>query len=171
MVTNTTDETSRGTLEEAQQKGSELLATTQEQVAGKARELRQDAAFALTEQVDRRSTQVGDEIEAVARALQSAVADLRSEGKTSSSKFVDGIAERTEKLGNYLRSTDAERALDDVEQFARRRPWLTAGTAAVAGFVASRFLKASSDRRYEGRRELPRETAIAPAPVPSGGTG
>ena len=168
MATNTTDETSRGTLEEAQEKGSELLATAQEQVAGKAIEMRKEATFQLNQQVDQRSTQAGDQLQAVARALHSAVDDLRSEGNTSSSDLMDGIAERTEKLGTYLRSTDAERILDDVEQFARRRPWLAAGTAAVAGFVASRFLKASSDRRYEGRRNLTPELASVPT-LPSGG--
>jgi hypothetical protein len=38
--------------------------------------------------------------------------------------------------------------LRDVEEFARRRPWLVAGIGVVAGLAGSRFLKASSERRY-----------------------
>lgn len=38
--------------------------------------------------------------------------------------------------------------LQDVERFARERPWLVAGAAAAAGLIASRFLKASSERRF-----------------------
>ena len=36
---------------------------------------------------------------------------------------------------------------------ARRRPWLVGGIATAAGFVASRFLMASSERRYESRSQ------------------
>ena len=41
--------------------------------------------------------------------------------------------------------------LTDLERFARRRPWVTAGAGVLAGFVASRFVKASADRRYGAR--------------------
>ena len=71
---------------------------------------------------------------------------------------VDKIAEQTEHLGQYLQAADAERILADVESFARRRPWLTAGAAAAVGFVASRLVKASSERRYD--RESP---GVSPA--------
>ena len=39
--------------------------------------------------------------------------------------------------------------LRDVEDFARRRPWIVAGIGLAAGLAASRFLKASSERRYD----------------------
>ena len=44
-----------------------------------------------------------------------------------------------------------DRILGDLEDFARRRPWVVGAVATTAGFVASRFLMASSQRRYEGR--------------------
>jgi hypothetical protein len=62
------------------------------------------------------------------------------------------VAERAEDLGAYLQSTQADKMLTDLERFARRRPWVTAGVGVLAGFVASRFVKASADRRYEGSR-------------------
>jgi ElaB/YqjD/DUF883 family membrane-anchored ribosome-binding protein len=36
--------------------------------------------------------------------------------------------------------------IGDLEDYTRRRPWIVVGAAAVAGFVASRFLKTSSSR-------------------------
>jgi hypothetical protein len=41
-----------------------------------------------------------------------------------------------------------------VEDFARRRPWLVAGIGFAVGLAASRFLKASSERRYTGSRQF-----------------
>ena len=151
MATNTTEETSRSTVDEVKEKGAEIVSTAQEQVAEKASEVREDAAFQLREQVDQRSTQAGEQVDAVAHALRSGGRQLRTEGKASSAQLVDELAQRAERLGGYLKSADADRILGDIEEFARRRPWLAAGGAALAGFAASRVLKASSDRRYETR--------------------
>lgn len=57
-------------------------------------------------------------------------------------------ADRVERLGGYLEQTNGDHLLRDAEEFARRRPWLVAGMGLVAGLAASRFLKASSERRY-----------------------
>ena len=54
-----------------------------------------------------------------------------------------------ERLGGYLEQTNGDHLLRDAEDFARRRPWMVAGMGLVAGLAASRFLKASSERRYE----------------------
>jgi len=152
MATRTTDESSSGTVAEVQEKGAEIVSAAQQQVAAKAGEVREDAAYQLREQVDQRSTQAGEQMQAVGEALRSGVEQLRTKGNTSSAELVDDVARRADQLGGYLRSADADRILGDVEAFARRRPWVTAGAAALAGFAASRFVKASSNRRYETSR-------------------
>lgn len=152
MAADTTEGRPSGTVTEVQEKGGELLSTAHEQVAAKASEVGQDAAFQVREQIAQRSTQAGDQVQAVAHALRSAGEQLRTEAKASSAELVDDLASRAEQVGSYLSSADPDRMLRDAEEFARRRPWLTAGCAALAGFVASRFVKASSDRRYETRR-------------------
>ena len=58
--------------------------------------------------------------------------------------------EQLQSIGNTLQSAAADTILGDIEGFARRRPWLTAGVGALAGCLASRFFKASGNRRYEG---------------------
>jgi hypothetical protein len=59
------------------------------------------------------------------------------------------VADRAESFGSYLRDADGERLLRDVEDVARRQPWLIAAGGLALGFAASRFLKASSSRRYQ----------------------
>jgi hypothetical protein len=149
MATKTTKKGASGAAAEVQETGTELVEAAKQEVATKAGEVREDAAFRIREQVGQRSNQAGEQIEAVAQALRSGGEQLRTEGKASSADLVENLARRADDLGGYLKGTDADRILGDVEDFARRRPWLVAGAAAVAGFVTSRLVKASSDRRYE----------------------
>ena len=63
-------------------------------------------------------------------------------------RAASGVAERLERFGGYLEGAKGDDLLRDGERFARERPWLVAGAAALVGFTASRLLKASSERRY-----------------------
>jgi ElaB/YqjD/DUF883 family membrane-anchored ribosome-binding protein len=156
---------SGGTVEQAQEKGKELASQAKEQVQEKTHELKGEAGTRFREQVDQRSTEAGEQVEAIAHAFRRGSEQLRTEGKATPARAVDQAAEKVEELGSYLRGADADRILRDVESFARRRPWLTAATGAAVGFLASRFVKASSERRYEtnGHRG-----AYVPPQVPSG---
>lgn len=139
----------QGAVEATQEKGKELAAQAQEGVQAKAQELRGEAEFRLREQVDQRSTQVGEQVQSVGHALRSTSKQLESEGSATPAKVVDQVARKADDLGSYLQAADADRILGDIESFARRRPWMTAGIGATVGFLASRFVKASSNRRYE----------------------
>ena len=142
-------ETETGVMTQARETGSELVTEAKHEIGAKADEVRGEAVFQLREQVEQRSTQAGEQFEAVGQALRSGVGELRTDGKTASAEVVEMLARRADELGTYLQSSNADKILNDIEGFARRRPWLTAGAAAFAGFVASRVVKASSDRRYE----------------------
>ncbi len=152
MATEQTSGRPGGAVAEVKEKGEELVSSTQEQLSTKAHELGEDVSFQVREQLDQRSTHAGEQLQAVGHALQSGVEQLRSEGKDVPAKMVAQMAERAEDLGAYLQSAQADRMLMDLEGFARRRPWVTAGVGVFAGFVASRFVKASADRRYESSR-------------------
>jgi ElaB/YqjD/DUF883 family membrane-anchored ribosome-binding protein len=167
MATRETDRT-RGTVEDVQEKGKELAGQAQEQVQQKAHELGSEAQVRLRDQVDQRSTQAGEQMQAVGDALRRGSEQLRTEGKDAPAVVVEQVARRASDLGGYLRRSDGDQILGDIERFARRRPWLTAAAGMAAGFLASRFVKASSARRYEeqrfdGRYALPSETSRVPA--------
>jgi hypothetical protein len=149
MATKTSDESPTGAVADVREKGAELVSAAQEQVGAKAEEMRGEAAFQLREQVEQRSTQAAEQVRSLGSALRPGVEQLRSEGKGATADVVDKVARRADDLGGYLESANADQILGDIESFARRRPWLTAGAAALAGFVASRLVKASSQRRYD----------------------
>jgi len=149
MATKATEEHSKGAAAEAKERAADVVDAAGTQIAAKAGEMKEEASFQVREQVDQRSTQAGEQVSALGQAFRPSVQKLRSDGNTSAANLVDGLAGRADRLGSYLQSADADRLLGDVEEFARRRPWLTAGAAALAGFMASRFVKASSERRYQ----------------------
>lgn len=121
-----------------------------ETVQEQASQAKEKGAEQLRAQLDERTTQVGERARTLADALRRSGDDVEQQtgGGDASTRLVSGLADRLDQAGNYLVGARGDDLLRDAEQFARRRPWLVAGTAAVAGFVASRFLKASSERRY-----------------------
>jgi hypothetical protein len=145
-----------------------------QEAAGQAQEKAQEAAGkaqdTMREQVDQRSTQAGERIGGTAQDLRSVGEELRKQGKETPAKLADRAAERTERIGSYLSDSDADRLLSDVEDLGRRRPWAVLAGGLVVGMAAARFLKASSQSRYQGRvrseaqtREV--EPAIRPEPA------
>lgn len=136
-----------------QEKAHEVVAQAQD----KAEELKEQGNTRLRSEVETRSTEIGEQATSVAEALRRSANDL--DGKPAA--IVTGAAERLESLGRYLRDGDADKLLGDLEGIARRQPWLAGGLGAAAGFVAARFLKASSDRRYQTTRQV-RHDADAP---------
>jgi hypothetical protein len=140
-----------GVTTQVRETGQEVVAKAQEQVQDKTEQVRDQASERLRQEVDRRSTEFGDHGQALAQALRKACEELESQGKGAPAKLARGAAEKLEEWSGYLRKADGDRILGDVEDKTRHRPWLAAGAAAVAGFLASRFVKASSARRYERR--------------------
>ena len=103
----------------------------------------------LSEQLDRGTSQVGSQARSLATTLRRSSEQLASERDTNEvARLSRGVADQLERVGSYLEQRRGSELLDDAEQFARTRPWVVAGAAAVAGLLASRLLKASSEHRY-----------------------
>jgi ElaB/YqjD/DUF883 family membrane-anchored ribosome-binding protein len=117
----------------------------------------------MTDEVGRRSTDAGEQVSAVGSAMRRTSADLRSEGSEQPAKVVEAIADRMERAGSYLRESDADQLMADAEDFGRRQPMAVIAGGVAVGFLAARFLKASSSRRYESRGN----GRSMPAQVPS----
>jgi ElaB/YqjD/DUF883 family membrane-anchored ribosome-binding protein len=130
------------------------VASQTEDVAAKAQEkaveLKEHGRNKLSETVDERTTQAGGQARQLAQALRRGGEQLREQGDGQQVAGVtEGAAERIERLGGYLEQTSGDEILGDVEDFTRRRPWIVAGIGLAVGLAASRFLKASSERRYD----------------------
>lgn len=109
----------------------------------------------VREQVDRRSTQAGEQMSSSAQALRSTSQHLHEEGQDGPARAAERAADRAERLGGYLTESDADRILRDIEDFGRRQPLAVAAVGIAAGFAASRFLKASSSARYASQTWQP----------------
>ena len=103
----------------------------------------------ISDQVDQRSTEAGERIAGTASDVRSIADELRSQGKDAPAKLAEQVAGQADRVGDYLKGASGDRILRDVEDFARRQPMLVAAAGLALGFAASRFLKASSGRRYE----------------------
>jgi hypothetical protein len=145
---------------------------TAQQAAGQAR-------TRVRDEVDRRSTEAGEQATSVADAMRQSAQQLREQGKGTAAKPMENVAERVERAGSWLRESDGDRILRDVEDFGRRQPMAVIAGGAVVGFALSRLLKASSGKRYDQSRgdgngdgaALPRAGTIGgpydePAPTP-----
>jgi hypothetical protein len=115
---------------------------------GKARGALGQAGGQLRDQVDQRSTQAGERLTGTAADARSIAEELRQQGKDAPARMVDQVAGQAERLGDYLKRSDGDDILRDAEDLARSKPWLVAAGGLVLGFAGSRFLKASSSRRY-----------------------
>jgi hypothetical protein len=132
------------TAEGAQDKAREVASEAQE----KAGDAAGQARGAVREQVNRRSTQVGERVSSSAADVRAVADELRKRGKGSAAGYAEQVGDRAERLGGYLREGDADRILSDVEDFSRRNAWAVAVGGLALGFAASRLLKASSGERY-----------------------
>jgi ElaB/YqjD/DUF883 family membrane-anchored ribosome-binding protein len=155
-MTNVTDE--RAQVTSASEQVKERVQDAAEQAKGETRDQ-------LRRQVNTRSTQAGEQASSIAEAMRRTTEQLRSEGKDNVAKVIDGVADRSERLGGYLTQADDDRILRDLEDFARRQPWVFVGGSAVLGFLAARFMKASSSSRYQSRPGDPYSPSRAGVPA------
>jgi hypothetical protein len=152
-----------------------------DQAKEKAQEAGAQAKSRVTQEVDRRSTEVGEQTTSVADAMRQASRQLREQGKDSAAGPMDQVADRVESAGRWLRDSDGDRILRDAEDFGRRNPLAVVAGGLAVGFALSRLLKASSSERYRSRPRTengrytgngapaPTRGEALPAPPPSPG--
>jgi hypothetical protein len=138
--------------QDAQQKAQQAAAQIQDRVR---------------DQIDERSSQVASQINEQASDLRSVSESLRGEGKDGPAKAADRLADYAEQVGGYLDAKDSHALLADAEDFGRRQPLALAAGGLALGFAASRFLKASSARRYRGAAVPQRTPATSSSPTPT----
>ncbi len=144
-----------------------------QQVQEKASEAKARTRDQIRQQIDTRSSETGEQMTSTASALRQTAQQLRTEQREQPAKILEQVAERTERFGRYLSETDGNQMLRDFERMGRTRPYLVAGAGTVLGFLAARFTKASSSRRYEenggSTPALPRGSAASARGGDNGG--
>ncbi len=128
----------QGKAQEAAQQAQQSV----HEVAGQATET-------IKQQLDERSTAAGESVGTITEAARHSADELRTQGQDLPARVIEQAAEKVEQLGEYLRTANGDRIIQDVEKFGREQPWAVIAGGVFLGFAASRFLKASSSRRYE----------------------
>ncbi len=142
---------STGTSAPAGRQAADGARQAADQAQDKAQQVATQARSTLREQLDQRSAQAAGQINQQAADLRAVGHSLREQDKEGPAKAADRVAEYAEKVGGYLQDKDSDALLSDAEDFGRRQPWAVGAGALALGFAASRFLKASSGRRYATR--------------------
>lgn len=102
----------------------------------------------LSDQVDRRTTDIGNSVGDHVNNLRSMSDSLREQGQAPTASLVDMAATRLDQLSSYLRNANGNSLMHDLESVARQQPVVTATVGLAAGFLAARVLKAGASDRY-----------------------
>jgi hypothetical protein len=162
------DDTGQG--QQVADQAREKVGEAADQAKETAQNVAAQAQDRVREQVGQRSTEAGERVGTTAEDIRSVGQELRKQGKEGPANLAEQAADRVERAAGYLRDSDADRILNDVEDFGRRQPWAVLAGAVVVGLAAARFLKASSRERYGSRQSSETTTGYGRRPQLSGET-
>jgi ElaB/YqjD/DUF883 family membrane-anchored ribosome-binding protein len=118
--------------EDVRQKAEQTASTIAEQ-----------AEQTATTQISTQKERAASTLDTVAQTLRDSGQNLRQE-QPQIATLTDEAARRVEDVSDYVRQHDLRDLVSEAERFARREPLLFLGGAFAIGFVAARFLRASS---------------------------
>lgn len=105
-------------------------------------------------------TSVANEVSGVASALRTAAEEMRS--GSPQERTMGQIAESLADASDAIQNKDLGAMVQDVSRFARKSPLLFLGGAAVVGFAATRFAKASNDTSEQFAQQSAQYTPVDP---------
>lgn len=145
---NTPSGTTRSSERKSERDGRDRTREAAEQVRETARDLTGQAKQKARAKGEEQKARATDEIQMLATALHEAGSKLDREDMASGG-FIHAAAERLDDLSTRLDRRDVDGLIREGRQWARRHPTAFLGSAVAAGFLASRFLKASADDEAE----------------------
>lgn len=128
---------------DAKTKIKAAAADTAESLKSGAQDVAQRASAEAAQYADQAKGAAADEVKGVASALRTAADEMRS--GSPQERTMSQIAEGLADVSDSMRDKDLGEMVGTVSDFARRNPLAFLGGAALIGFAATRFAKASSD--------------------------
>jgi ElaB/YqjD/DUF883 family membrane-anchored ribosome-binding protein len=125
------------------QAGAQQGAGVIEKAQDLAGQVQQKATQRVESGLTRGKGQAAETLNTLAQSLVTSGQQLRERNQENVSRYVDQVADRVQRVSNYLQNTDVSEIIDSTEQFARRRPALFLGGAFALGLIGARFLKSS----------------------------
>ena len=116
----------------------------QQSAEQQARALWQDAKDGARSMLDEQKHTAASGIGNVAAALRTSARDLGDRHQPTIARMAECAAEGLEQVSGALQRRDLDGLIRETESYARRQPVLFFGAAVIAGFLAVRFMKSSS---------------------------
>lgn len=104
---------------------------------------------------------IAQQVTAFAGALNRAAEELERSDQALVAGYAKDMADGIENMSTALRERGVDELMQNVQQFARTKPAAFLGMAALAGFAASRFAKASAHRAGQGEQSYARQSSLA----------
>jgi hypothetical protein len=120
-------------LQHAKQAGGEIVSQVQQQAST---------------QIDRgKETATNEQVVNAVKQLGQTLSSGEANGPIArfAAQYSDKAANSLERMTNYIREQDAQRLLNDVQNFGRRQPALLLGGAFLLGFAGARLIRSSMD--------------------------
>ncbi len=116
-----------------------------------AREVADSVSTEASNYASQAKDTAADEVKSVASALRTAAHEMRSGSpqERTFSQIADGLADASEAM----RDKDLGEIVNDLNGFAKRNPLVFLGSAALIGFAATRFAKATGGGRDSGQSD------------------
>jgi len=111
-----------------------------------------DVKETAKQEIDKRSDQVADGLDAVVRAMRAAADELEGDGQDRLAQYTRRAAGQVHRVTDYLHAEDTPAMLTDLETMARDNPGTFLGTSFAAGLAMGRFLHASKPEQERGQR-------------------
>jgi hypothetical protein len=125
------------------------------QVASEAKSQARSLLDEATTQVDEQSRAQKDRLAETVRTFSDDLDQMSVQGSGMASEMARQVAERARSLSSQLESKEPRELLDDVRDFARRKPGTFLLGALAAGVVAGRLTRGAKEAQSNGGSSTP----------------
>lgn len=134
------DSSTASLVTEQVKQGAQQVAQQTQETAGKVAEGAKQQAMSYADSQKHQATQ---SLHTVAQALQQTGGHLQTQNQGTVGNLANTAAEKIDGFASYLEQTPVQQLVQDAEDYARQHSTVFLAGAALLGFAAARFLKAS----------------------------
>ncbi|UDY23423.1 hypothetical protein [Nocardioides sp. Kera G14] len=172
MTTNpTATERAQEAASTASDEGRHLTGVAQEEAANVASEAANQARHVMDEAVTQLNAQTNEQKDRLADTLRSVGDDLGSMASQASPGLAADLSRQASDyartISNHLQSREPGELLDDVRQFARKRPGTFLFGALAAGVVVGRLVRGTADGIAGAKYVQQQQPPSTPPPSPA----
>ncbi len=139
----------KDTTSQAVDKAQDVAAPAVSQVKDSAGQVVSQVKDTAVSQIEDRKTMAADSLGDVASTLRQTSQQLQQTNAQPLAGAAEMAADRVEQFSTYLRESNVNDIVADVEDFAHDQPVLFLSAAFALGLLAARFLKSSASRVRE----------------------